>query len=132
MSTSSTRFILHTLLPTLILLTLISCGPKQEKIEYLAEIEGNTIMLEGELAERITEIRRLKKVTEFLRLYWVSSDNVIFDLSEGDANRDSTLTVSEVENYVTKKVRYYARRTMNRNQNPQVTGNKDKVLFTTK
>jgi hypothetical protein len=49
-------------------------------------------------------------------------------LSEVDTSSDGTITIRKIESYVSQKVPYYARRLMNRDQNPQVIGQKDAVL----
>lgn len=50
-------------------------------------------------------------------------------LSEGDSNNDGKLTIKEIEGYVSQKVPYYAKRLMNRDQTPQVVGNKERVFI---
>ncbi|MCI0473891.1 MAG: caspase family protein, partial [Ignavibacteria bacterium] len=48
---------------------------------------------------------------------------------EADNDGDGVITVSEMGRYLSQKVPYYARRSVNREQTPQVFGNKDKVLI---
>ncbi len=48
---------------------------------------------------------------------------------EADANGDGFITVNEMERYLSEKVPYYARRSVNREQTPQVFGIKDIVLI---
>lgn len=48
---------------------------------------------------------------------------------EADSNSDGVITANEMSRYLAEKVPYTARRLINREQSPQVFGNKDMVLI---
>jgi len=53
----------------------------------------------------------------------------IHSIAGGDADADGEITIREIETYVSKKVPYFARRLLNRDQDPQVFGDKDTILI---
>jgi len=53
----------------------------------------------------------------------------IKSIAEGDADGNGDLTINEIETYISEKVPYFARRLLNRDQHPQVVGNRDTVLI---
>ncbi len=53
----------------------------------------------------------------------------VMGFKEAIANKDGVITIKEMEKYLSQKVPYAAKRLVNREQTPQVFGNKDRALL---